>query len=69
MDKKPYSYEFSPLAERDLNDIFDYISLELLSPQAAEQLIDTIQTAVEVEGQVVVIRRVLHGSRNYEFLL
>ena len=44
---RPYSYEFSPLAEQDLNDIFDYISLELFSQQAAEQLIDVIQTAVE----------------------
>ena len=47
MGKKPYRYEFSPLAELDLNDIFDYISLELFSPQAADRLIDNIQKAVE----------------------
>ena len=47
MDERPYRYEFSPLAEWDLNDIFDYISLELSSPQAAERLIDNIQTAIE----------------------
>ena len=104
MDKRPYSYEFSPLAEYDLNEIFDYIALELSSPQAAEQLIENIQTAVEsvcefpfsrpllnnlslqkkgyrlltvqsfnlfyvVESQIVVIRRILHGRRNYESLL
>ena len=104
MGKKPYRYEFSPLAERDLNDIFDYISLELSSLQAAERLIDDIQAAVEqvcdfpfsrpllsnkilrkkgyrllvvrnfnlfyiVEGQMVIIRRVLYSRRNYEGLL
>ena len=47
MDERPYRYEFSPLAEWDLNDIFDYISLELSSPQAAERLIDNIQKAIE----------------------
>jgi len=45
MEQRPYSYEFTPLAEQDLNDIFDYISLD--SPQAAENLIDHIQKAVE----------------------
>ena len=47
MDKRPYKYDFSPLAEQDLSDIFDYISLELFSPQAAEDLIDNIQEAIE----------------------
>jgi addiction module RelE/StbE family toxin len=47
MEQRPYSYEFTPLAEQDINDIFDYISLELASPQAAERLIDKIQAAVE----------------------
>ena len=104
MAHKTYKHEFSPLAERDLNETFDYITLELSSSQAAVQLIDSIQTAVEnicvfpysrpllkdkilrgkgyrllivrnfnifyiVERQTVIIRRVLHGSRNYELLL
>ena len=104
MDKRPYSYEFSPLSEYDLNEIFDYLVSELFSPQAAEQLIENIQDAVErvcefpfsrplltntilrgkgyrllvvqnfnifyvVENQTVVIRRILHGSRNYESML
>ena len=47
MDCKPYDYEFSPLAEKDLNNIFEYIALELSSPEAAEHLIDRIQDAVE----------------------
>ena len=47
MEKRPYSYEFSPLAEYDLNEIFEYIALELSSPQAAGELIENIQAAVE----------------------
>ena len=104
MEDKAYSYAFSPLAERDLDEIFEYISLELSSPKAALDLIGSIQTAVEnacvfpfsrpllrdkvlrdkgyrllvvkrfnlfyvVEGQTVIIRRVMHGRRNYESLL
>jgi len=45
MEQRPYRYEFTPLAEQDLNDIFDYISLD--SPQTAETLIDHIQKAIE----------------------
>jgi len=47
MEHRPYNYVFTPLEEQDLNDIFDYISLDLSSPQAAERLIDSIQAAVE----------------------
>jgi len=104
MDNKVYHYEFSPLAENDLDEIFEYISLDLSAPKAALGLIDAIQAAVEdvcifpfsrpllknkmlrekgyrllvvknfnlfyvVEGNIVIIRRVMHGSRNYESLL
>jgi addiction module RelE/StbE family toxin len=48
MEHRPYSYEFTPLAAEDMASIFDYISLELSSPQAAENLIDKIQAAVEL---------------------
>jgi len=47
MDKRPYKYVFSPLAEDDLDEIFDYITYDLLAPQAAERLIDNMQNAVE----------------------
>ena len=104
MGKKPYRYEFSPSAVDDLTEIFDYVTLELSSPLAAEKLIDEIQEAVEnlcefpfsrplvkdrtlskkgyrllvvknfnifyvIRGEVVVIRRVLHGRRKFESLL
>ena len=104
MDGRPYNYEFSPLAEQDLNEIFDYIAWELSALQAAVKLIDKIQEEVEkvcdfpfsrpllrdrvlrekgyrlivvqnfnlfyvVERQTVVIKRVMHGKRNYENLL
>ena len=104
MDRKQYNYVFSPLAEQDLNDIFDYISLELDSPQAAEQLINSIQDTVEkmcyfplsrplltnkilkkkgyrlivvknfnifyvFENNIIIIRRILYGRRDYENIL
>ena len=104
MGENHYDYVFSPLAERDLDGILDYIARELTSPQAAEHLIDKIQSAVEqvcafplsrpllnnpllrkkgyrllivdsfnlfyvIEENIVVIRRVLHGKRNFECLL
>lgn len=47
MENRLYDYMFTPLAEQDLNDIFDYISLELVSPEAAEQLIEKMQVEVE----------------------
>lgn len=104
MGEKPFDYQFSPLAEKDLDDIIDYIARDLSAPQAASDLIDRIQSAVEhicdfpfsrpllknrvlrkkgyrllivdrfnlfyvVEGNVLVIRRVMHGSRDYVNLL
>ena len=47
MDKRPYNYRFTPIAEDDINGIFDYIAFELSSPRAAENLINKIQAAVE----------------------
>ena len=47
MGKRPYSYEFPPLALDDLRGILDYITIELSSPSAAEKLIDKMQVAVE----------------------
>jgi len=47
MDKRPYNYEFSPLAEQDLHEIFEYISLELFAPTSADSLMDEMQSAVE----------------------
>ena len=47
MDRKKYSYRFSELANDDLLGIFDYISYELYSPQAASNLIDRIEEQIE----------------------
>jgi plasmid stabilization system protein ParE len=47
MDKRPYEYEFSPLAEQDLVEIFEYISTAESSSQTALKIIDDIQEAVE----------------------
>ena len=47
MDNRPYHYQITPLAQQDMDEIFDYISFALSSPQASERLIDKIQAAVE----------------------
>jgi len=47
MEQRPYDYEFTPLAKQDIEEIFEYISYTLGSPQAADNLIDKIQEAVE----------------------
>ena len=47
MHNKVYHCVFSPLAEKDLDEIFEYISYELFAPMAALRLIDSIQAAVE----------------------
>ena len=47
MEQHQYKYEFTPVAEQDIDDIFSYVSDELHSPQAADRLIDRIQEEVE----------------------
>ena len=106
MDHQKYNYKFSPLAEQDIDEILEYISLELAAPQAALSLIDKIQKANRfvysccspfsrpllkngvlrkkgyrilvvqnfnlfyvVEDNIIIIRRVIYGKRNYEDLL
>ena len=47
MEQSRFSYDLSPLAESDLDEIINYIAMELSAPQAASRLIDNIQSAVE----------------------
>ena len=47
MEQKPFNYVFTPLAEQDMDEIFNYISSELYNPQAADRLINRIQEEVE----------------------
>ena len=42
-----YQYEITDHAENDLDEIFSYISLDLSSPQAAENTISNIQMAIK----------------------
>ena len=43
---KDYKLTFLPLFEEDLNQIVDYISLQLLNPKAAEDLVDEVYTSI-----------------------
>lgn len=47
MDGKQYKLRFLPLFEDDLNSIVDYIALRLENPDAAEKLVDEVQTAIQ----------------------
>jgi len=43
---KKYKLSFLPLFEQDLNEIVDYITVNLQNPCAAERLVDDIEAAV-----------------------
>lgn len=45
MNKK-YQLQFLPLFESDLNEIVDYISVQLHNPTAAERLVDDVERAI-----------------------
>ena len=101
-----FSLEYAPIAYEDLDEIFAYISSELQVPNAALNLLEAMEEAVEKlrmfpykyqvardallaskgyrmlpienfavfylvddEQQIVSIRRVLYGKRNFGWLL
>ncbi len=41
-----YSIEFSEIAINDLNDIFEYIAINLQSPQSAIKILSSIEAAI-----------------------
>lgn len=46
MQEKRYKLSFLPLFEQDLNEIVDYISIDLNNPKAARKLVDDIEKAI-----------------------
>jgi toxin ParE1/3/4 len=42
----PYEIKYLPLFEEDLADIVDYITISLKNPDAARNLVDTIEQAL-----------------------
>lgn len=46
MCEKPFEILFLPLFEEDLLSITEYIAYKLQNPEAAEKLIDDVQTAI-----------------------
>lgn len=46
MESKEYSLKFTSKAEEDLDDIFGYIANNLFAPEAAENLMDKIETGI-----------------------
>ena len=47
MNGKRYELSILPLFEDDLNEIVDYITCRLRNPQAAENLIDEVERAID----------------------
>ncbi len=45
MDKK-FTLKFLPLFEEDLNEIVDYISINLKNPIAARRIVDDVEKAI-----------------------
>ena len=46
MEEKHYKLRILPLFEEDLNDIIDYISVNLQNPIAAENFIDEVENDI-----------------------
>ena len=67
-----YNLFYSPLAQEDLDEIYDYIADELANPQAAEQTIGGILSAVdrlkEFPDMGAHLRVVRHADNDYRFV-
>lgn len=46
MGNKEYKLTFLPLFENDLNEIVDYISIELQNPTAADNFVEAVRQAI-----------------------
>jgi len=46
MGSKEYSLKFTSKAEEDLDEIYGYIAHNLFAPEAAENLMDKIETSI-----------------------
>ena len=46
MGNKAYRLTFLPLFEDDLNEIVDYITFELNNPEAANRLVNDVESAI-----------------------
>lgn len=99
---KKYSIEYLPIAEKDLSEIIEYVTLD--NPESALSLLNEIDKSIlkledfpyigktpkdsrlqllnyrilivssylvfyVVMDDIIEIRRILHGKRNYDFLL
>jgi len=46
MDGKHYELRILPMFEEDLNEIIDYICMDLQNPAAAENMVDAVEKAI-----------------------
>ncbi|MEG0270504.1 MAG: type II toxin-antitoxin system RelE/ParE family toxin [Clostridia bacterium] len=68
MDEKHYKLRFLPLFENDLNEIVDYIALQLKNPMAAEDFANEVQTAIRERTTCAEAFEPYHSSRERRFL-
>lgn len=67
MANKQYSLRFLPLFEDDLNEIVDYITLELQNPIAADALLDEVQRAIAERLPFAESFEPFHSSRDRKY--
>lgn len=60
---KRYKLVFLPLFENDLNEIVDYITINLQNPIAAERLIDNVESAIQKRLQAPLAFPEYHSAK------
>lgn len=64
MSMEPYKLRFLPLFQQDLEEIIDYISVQLKNPAAAYRLIDEVQDAIQKRSTCAESFEPFPSSRN-----
>lgn len=64
---KKYNLRFLPLFEEDLNEIVDYITINLQNPTAAARLVDEVQRAIDERLPFAESFEPFRSSRNRKY--
>jgi addiction module RelE/StbE family toxin len=65
MPPQKYKIEYLPIADRDLAEIFSYIAVDLAAPQAASDLLDKIDQAVQALDTFPYVHSVYRSTELY----
>ena len=67
MDGKRYKLSILPLFEDDLNEIVDYMAIQLQNPIAAENFVDAVEKAIEERLSCAEAFEPYHSSRERRY--